>query len=71
MQFKGLTVGALRISRVHFMRADQNMFERTIIFVVAMIRALFDYALNALVGLFGALAGIAYAGHLRRLIGLS
>ena len=46
---EGLTVGALILSGIRFMGADQNAIQRTVVLAVAMICALLNGTLDALV----------------------
>ena len=48
---EGLTVGALIDSGVHLVSTHQDAVQRAVILVFAMMRALLDGALNALIGM--------------------
>ena len=59
---EGLAVGALILGGVHFVGTYQNPIQRTVVLTLAMIGALLDGTLDALVGM-------AVHGHFLLLIG--
>ena len=48
---EGLAVGALVCSGIHLVGAHQNLIQRTVVLVTAVMGALLDGAFDALVGM--------------------
>lgn len=50
LQFKALTIGTLDFGRIGFVGADGNALQPAVVGVLAVVCAVIDSALNALVG---------------------